>query len=372
MGFRVLLLSWVFAAVMCITPGFAQDIQPKAPPESSPAASDPKQLPGDYARPGENQQNAAPEDEPRQAKPPEIRHDGGKKDVDAIGHRKVGGFDIYSMETDIRIGKAYAAQLDRSLKLIQDPVVTEYVNRVGQNLVRNSDAKIPFTIKVVDDDSINAMALPGGFLYVNSGLFFASDDEAELAGAMAHEIAHVALRHGTRTMTRANIAQILSIPIGIVVPSPVNVSGLVLPVAFLKFNRQFEADADYFGIQYMYKAGYDPNALVTSFEKIQALEKRKPGAVSQLFATHPLTADRIKRSQAEIAKILPARKQYVQTTSEFSDVKARLAVMRNRLRMADAGQDKPTLRRAPADATSATPGDEKKDNDRPVLNRRDH
>jgi predicted Zn-dependent protease len=375
MRFRVWLLLSVFAAVIGGSArGFAQNEagQPKAPPDSSAAASDPKQLPTDQVQPGKDQQEAAPDDEPRQAKPPAIKHDGGKKDVNAVGNRKVGGFDMYSMESDIKIGKAYAAQLEGSLKMIQDPVVNEYVNRVGQNLVRNSDAKIPFTIKVVDDDSINAMALPGGFLYVNSGMILAADDEAELAGAMAHEIAHVALRHGTRTMTRANIAQILSIPVAIAFPMPVNVPGLVLPMTFLKFSREFEADADYFGVQYMYKAGYDPNALVTFFEKIQALEKQKPGAMSGVFATHPLTPDRIKKSQKEIAKILPAREHYIETTSEFSEVKGRLAVSRNRVRIADASENKPTLRRTPTDTSSdGRKDDEKKDADRPVLNRRD-
>jgi predicted Zn-dependent protease len=374
MRFHALLLSLLFAAVTGSSlVGVAQDGQPKPVVDASSTTPDAKPAPEGQAAVS---QEAAPEDGPRPVQPPGIKHDGGKKDVDAIGNRKVGGFDIYSMETDIKIGQAYAAELDRSLKLIQDPVVNEYVNRVGQNLARNSDAKIPFTIKVVDDDSINAMALPGGFLYVNSGLIMAADDEAEMAGAMAHEIAHVALRHATRAMSRARLAEILSIPIGITVPMPVNVPGLVLPVTFLKFSRNFETEADYFGLQYMYKAGYDPNGLVVSFEKIQALEKRKPGTLSRVFATHPLTPDRIKKCQKEIATILPARDHYMETTSEFSDIKNRLAVGRNRVRMADASQDKPTLRRAPTDTSgNATHSDEKKDVDkgdsRPVLSRRD-
>jgi predicted Zn-dependent protease len=363
------MLSWLIAVTMGMAVfASAQDNPLKPAPDSSPAASDPKQLPGNPAPAGDNQQPTATDDAPAPAKSPQIKHDGGKKDVDAVGHRKVGGFDIYSIEDEIKMGREYAQELDRNLKLIQDPVVNEYVNRIGQNLVRNSDTSIPFTFKVVDDDDINAMALPGGFLYVNSGLIFAADDEAELAGAMAHEVAHVAMRHATRTLTRANIAQLLAIPISIMIPLPVNVPGLVLPATFLKFSRDFEAEADYFGIQYMYKAGYDPNALVTFFEKVHALEKRKPGAVSRVFASHPLTPERIKKTQKEIATILPARDHYVETTSEFSEVKARLAVTRNRLRMADTGESKPTLRRAPNDGA---PDEKKKDDDRPVLNRRD-
>jgi predicted Zn-dependent protease len=233
------------------------------------------------------------------------------------------------------------------------------VNRIGQNLVRNSDAAFPFTIKVVEDDEINAMSLPGGFLYVNSGLILAADDEAELAGAMAHEIAHVALRHATRQMTRANIFQILSIPV-VMTGVPVD-PRLVMPVTFLKFSRGFEAEADYFGLQYMYKAGYDPSALVTFFEKLEALEKRKPNALSRAFATHPQNPDRVKKSQKEIASILPARDNYVETTSEFNDVKARLAVLEHRRKMDESYPNKPVLRRIAGHVSGN--GENRKDDD---------
>jgi beta-barrel assembly-enhancing protease len=311
------------------------------------------------------------------ADPDKVKHDGGKKDVDAIGNRKMGGRGMgnwYSIESEIRMGKEYAQQVEASVKLVQDPVITEYVNRIGQNLVRNSDAQVPFTIKVIDSDEINAMALPGGFFYVNSGLILAADEEAELAGVMAHEIAHVAARHAMRGMTRSNWANIGTIPlifvgggIGYAVRSA---AGIGLPLTFLTFSRGFEAEADYLGLQYMYKTGYDPQAFISFFEKVQAQEKKKPGTLAKAFATHPQTPDRISRSQEEISQILPARPEYTVTTSEFDQVKARLAALENRRKIVDEKDSgKPSLRRT--SSTDKTSKEDKKDDDRPTLKRRD-
>jgi predicted Zn-dependent protease len=303
---------------------------------------------------------------------------GGKNDVEAIGNRDIGGKGLgnwYSLEKEIRLGKEYAQQVEASVKLVQDPVVNEYVNRVGQNLVRNSDARVPFTIKVVDSDEINAFALPGGFFYVNSGLILAADEEAELAGVMAHEIAHVAARHAMRQMTRANWANIGTIPLifigGGVGYAVRAAAGLGLPLTFLTFSRGFEAEADYLGVQYMYKTGYDPQAFVSFFEKLQAKEKKKPGTLAKAFSTHPQTPDRIEKSQEEIAKILPARPQYVVTTSEFDDVKTRLAALENRRKVVDEKEaGKPTLRRT-SNGDKTNGKDDKGDDDRPTLKRRD-
>jgi predicted Zn-dependent protease len=242
--------------------------------------------------------------------------------------------------------------------------------------VRNSDAKVPFTIKVVDADEINAMALPGGFFYVNSGLILAADDEAELAGVMAHEIAHVCARHATRQMTRAQFANIASIPlifvgggIGYAVREAASIG---LPLTFLSFSRGFEAEADYLGVQYMYKSGYDPNEFVNFFEKVQAQEKKKPGSLAKAFSTHPQTPDRIQKTQEEIATILPAKEQYVETTSEFNEVKARLAAIENRRKVDDQNPNKPTLRRTANNKTGDKDGENNKDDDRPTLKRRDN
>jgi len=313
------------------------------------------------------------------ADPDKVKHDGGKDDVDAIGNRNVGcnkGIgNWYSVEKQIAMGKGYSQQVEASAKLIQDPVVTEYINRLGQNLVRNSDSQVPFTIKVIDSDEINAFALPGGFFYVNSGLILAADEEAELAGVMSHEIAHVAACHIARQNTRGNLANLASIPLifigGWAGYGIYEAAGLGLPVTFMKFSRGFEADADYLGLQYMYKAGYDPQAYITFFEKIQAQEKKKPGTLAKVFSDHPQTPDRIEKSQQEIATILPARPQYMVTTSEFDEVKARLAAIENRRKMVDQKDNsKPSLRRT---STSPKSGDDGKstDDDRPTLKRRD-
>lgn len=310
------------------------------------------------------------------------KHDGSKDDIDAIGNRKVGkGGGLgnwYSLEKEIAMGKEYAQQVEATVKLVQDPVVNEYVNRIGQNLVRNSDARVPFTIKVIDSDEINAFALPGGFFYVNSGLILAADEEAELAGVMAHEIAHVAARHATRQMTRAQLANLGTIPLifvgGGVGYAAYQAAGLAVPLTFMKFSRGFESEADYLGLQYMYKTGYDPQAYIAFFEKIQAKEKKKPGALSKAFSSHPQTPDRIDKSQEEIAHVLPPRDQYVVSTSEFDDVKTRLAAIENRRKITDDQTEKnrPSLRRSNTGNTDSTDSNKTGDDDRPTLKRRDN
>ncbi|MFZ0733174.1 MAG: M48 family metallopeptidase [Candidatus Sulfotelmatobacter sp.] len=307
----------------------------------------------------------------------QIKHDGGKTDVDAVGNRNVGcGRGVgnwYSVEKQVALGRQYAQQIESQIKLINDPVITEYVNRIGQNLVRNSDSQVPFTIKVIDSDVVNAMALPGGFFYVNSGLILAADEEAEMAGVMAHEIAHVAACHYAREMTRANLLQLASLPAifmgGALGYGIYEGMGLGIPLTFLHFSRGFEAEADYLGIEYMYRAGYDPSAFVSFFEKIQAMEKKKPGTLSKAFDTHPQTPDRIEKSQEEIRRILPAKAEYIVTTSEFEEVKARLASIENKHKLLDQkDSSKPSLRRT--SNTSDTSND-KNDDDRPTLKRRD-
>jgi predicted Zn-dependent protease len=310
---------------------------------------------------------AAPPDESDKQ---HIYHDGSIHDVSAIGNRNVGcGRGVgnwYSVESQVNMGHQYAQQIDSSAHLIKDPVITEYVNRLGQNLVRNSDAKVPFTIKVIDDDSINAFALPGGFFYVNTGLIMNADNEAEVAGVMAHEIGHVAACHVAREQTRGTLAQLATIPLifvgGIGGLAAQEAAGLVVPIGFLKFSRTFEAEADYLGVQYMYKAGYDPQAFTAFFEKIEVLEKKKPGTLSKAFETHPPTPDRIEKSQEEINTILPPQPTYKVDTSEFQDVKSRLARLENRRKLDDQKDSaQPDLRRA------SQPGDS--GDDQPELKR---
>jgi predicted Zn-dependent protease len=304
-----------------------------------------------------------------------------KKDPDQIGNRDVSkGVNFYSIEKEIALGKQLAQEVERQAKLINDPVISEYVNRIGQNLVRNSDAKVPFTIKVIDSEEVNAFALPGGFFFVNSGLILKADNEAELAGVMSHEIAHVAARHGTRQATRGEIAQLGMIPLvfmgGWTGYGIYQAANVLVPVGFLKFSRGFESEADMLGLEYMYKAGYDPTAFVDFFEKIETLEKRKPGTMAKVFSTHPMTDDRIRAAQKNIQDLLVAKPEYVVTTSEFNDVKGRLAAMHNRRKIDDKDLNRPTLRRAPGSGTGPVDADEngktpKSDEDeRPTLKRR--
>jgi beta-barrel assembly-enhancing protease len=307
-----------------------------------------------------------------------------KDDPDAIGNRDVGsGINFYSLEKEIALGKQLAQEVERQAKVVNDPVIAEYVNRVGQNIVRNSDAKVPFTIKVLDTEEVNAFALPGGFFFVNTGLILKADSEAELAGVMAHETAHVACRHGTRQATKGELAQIGMIAASMVVPwgwtgyAAMQGARLAIPMGFLAFSRAQEREADFYGLQYMYKAGYDPEAFVDFFEKLQGMEKKKPGSIAKVFETHPMNEDRIKAAQAEIQKDLPPRPEYVVDTSEFEMVKARIAMLHNRRPVDNEDPNRPRLRRAPGSGGSGTGdanggADTDDSDDRPTLKRRDN
>ncbi|MGH9745582.1 MAG: M48 family metallopeptidase [Candidatus Acidiferrales bacterium] len=360
-----------------------------APPQAEPAGQQPPaqtqpttpQQQGDNTAQPPSAQGPAPIAQPND---PNVKK-GSEADVDAVGNRSVGhGLNFYSLEHEIALGKQLAQEVDRSAKFITDPVITEYVNRVGQNLVRNSDAQVPFTIKVIDSDQINAFALPGGFFYVNSGLIMHADEESELAGVMAHEIAHVCARHGTKNATKGTIMQMATIPLILLGPGGwagyaiYQGANFLVPVSFLKFSRDAEREADYLGLQYMYKAGYDPNSFVSFFEKVTALEKKQPGSVPKIFATHPPTPDRIEAAQKEISTILPTRDEYIVSTSEFDLVKRRLGALEAGQKVNDKNNgNKPTLRKktdqtaktgqAPPDQTGGTDSD---DSDRPTLKRR--
>ncbi len=302
--------------------------------------------------------------------------------LDAIGNRNVGcnkGVgNWYSLDKQVAMGREFSQQVEHSAKLINDPVVTEYVNRIGQNLVRNSDSKVPFTIKVIDTDEINAFALPGGFFYVNSGLILAADNEAELAGVMAHEIAHVAACHVAREQTRGNIVNLASIPL-IFVPGGWAVYegtqaalSVGVPLTFMKFSRNFESEADFLGMEYMYKTGYDPQSFISFFEKIEAQEKKKPGTLAKAFSSHPMTPDRVSAAQKELKSVLPPRPEYVVDTSEFEQVKGRLASIENKHKVQNdkSNADRPTLRRQQTSntPTDSSPGSQP-DDDRPTLKR---
>lgn len=304
-----------------------------------------------------------------------------KYDVRLIGQREVaGGVNFYSLEREMALGRDLSKEVEATSKVITDPVVTEYINRIGQNLVRNSDARVPFTIKVLDNEEVNAFALPGGFFYVDSGLILAADNEAELAGVMAHEIAHVAARHATKNMTKSEIWNLASIPL-MFVGGPAGyaiaeIASFAVPMTFLKFSRDAEREADLLGLEYDYAAGYDPQAFVQFFEKLNADEKTKHSKLAKMFSTHPMNADRVTTAQSEIRQYLPDRESYIVDTSEFDQVKAHLLGLDMRQHLSSAESHRPVLlKRTEPDNTHATPGSgssssgSDQDPDRPTLKR---
>jgi predicted Zn-dependent protease len=292
-------------------------------------------------------------------------------DVQNIGNRSVSGRvfgvlpNMVSLEKEVALGNQIASEFEQTARLVEDPVVSEYVDRVGQNIVKHSDAKVPFHIKVVDTDEVNAFAFPGGYFYVNKGLLLAADNEAELAGVMAHEISHVAARHATQRMSKGQYLQIAAIPalfvggywaqMGIQ-----NALGLGLNLELMGITRESEREADQLGIQYLWNTGYDPNAFVSFMEKLKAEEKSKPGRLAGWFRTHPSTDDRIVASLDE-QRFLPEKDSYIVDTSEFDRVKARLQAIDN-AEKADTTtgtqeQKRPTLKRRTNDGGSSEPGD---------------
>jgi len=367
---EILRLTLKMALVSALVAGSAL----AAPQSQDPPSQDPAKTPKPVQQQAQQQTGSQPVQQKDTVTPKN-----SKEDVEAIGNRSVGkGVNLYSLEREISLGKQLAQEVERSSKLIDDPIVTEYVNRVGQNLVRNSDARVPFTIKVIDSDEVNAFALPGGFFYVNSGLILRAQEESELAGVMAHEISHVCARHGTKNATKGELMQLATIPLILLGPGGWAGYGiyqglnLAIPVTYLKFSRDAEREADYLGIQYMYKTGYDPNSYVTFFERIQADEKRRPGTIPKVFSTHPPTPERIENTQKEIARILPARQEYIVTTSEFDSVKSRLRNIMFSRKVTDNAPGKPTLRTKTEQSKKQPTGNDPNstDDDRPTLKRR--
>jgi predicted Zn-dependent protease len=298
-----------------------------------------------------------------------------KDDPNQIGDRNVGKcLNFYSLDKEIALGRQLAQEVERQAKLVDDPLITEYINRVGQNLARNSDAKVPFTFKVIDGPELNAFALPGGHIFVYTGLIRVADEEDELAGAMAHEIAHVAARHMTCRATKGELVSIASALGGIMGGggwtgyAVRQAAGFGVPMTFLSFSRHDESEADYLGVQYMYAAGYDPNGAISIFEKMEALERQKPGVISRAFATHPMDSDRIANTEKEIDRILPSKPQYVVSTSDYKAIRDRLIAQQNR-RKTKQPDDQPRLRIAPGAGRPEEPGSN--EDARPIVRRQD-
>jgi predicted Zn-dependent protease len=299
-----------------------------------------------------------------------------------IGKRNINKLQMnfYNFDKEVAIGRQFAQEVDRSAKLVEDPLIVEYINKVGQNLVLHSDAKVPFTIKVIDTDEINAFALPGGYFYVNKGLILAADNEAELAGPMAHEIAHVAARHGVEQASKGQLVNWGTLPLifmgGWGGFAARQAASLAIPMGFLKFGRNAEYEADSLGVQYLWATGYDPHAMATFFEKLQSQEKKKPGTIAQIFSSHPMVGDRIDKVNSLIARF-PERGEYTINTSEFTQVKNRLIAFTNARAtggrggaVSEADSKRPTLKKrqpgAPEGADTSAPA-EQKPAERPTL-----
>jgi beta-barrel assembly-enhancing protease len=271
-----------------------------------------------------------------------------KKDPTEIGERNVAGaFNIYSLDKEMALGKQLAIEVRKQAKIIDDPIVAEYINRLGQNLARNSDVTFPVSFTLIEADDINAFTLPGGFIFINTGTFRLSDNEAELASVLAHELGHAAARHATRQVTRNDIITVGSIPLllfgGWGILAHQAASSLAGPMAMFHFSRAFETEADLLGIQYLWKTGYDPTAIVDMFERVESTERKQPGSVSKLFRTHPLTGDRIEKTQKNIDELLPGRSEYVLNTSEYEDVRARLGGLSQQHKPDPKEREHPTL-----------------------------
>jgi predicted Zn-dependent protease len=306
-----------------------------------------------------------------------------KEDPNMIGKRNINKQflpNFYSLEKEVALGREIAARLDREAKFIDDPIIAEYINRVGQNIVLHSDAKVPFTIKVLDSDDVNAFALPGGFFYVNKGLILAADSEAEIAGVMAHEIAHVAARHGVEQASKGTLANFAMIPLIFMTGGlgylAYQAANIAVPLAFLKFSRGMETEADVLGTQYAWASGYDPQSFVSFFEKLEKKEKDKPGTLAKLFRSHPPTTERISKVRELLARF-PDRDEYTINTSEFNRVKSRLLALTNARTLdpsgnRDAGPKRPTLKRRKdgGDDQQTQPG-ETPPAEKPTLKRRD-
>ena len=276
-------------------------------------------------------------------------------DLENIGRRNIntGQINFFSIEKEIAIGRELATEIERTNRILNDWEVNEYVNRLTQNIVRNSDAQVPFVVKVIDSDEVNAFALPGGFFYVNTGLVLAAQEESELAGVIAHEVAHVSARHATEQFSKCRLFNLASIPL-VFVGGPVGYGiqqamRILIPLQFLQFSRGSEREADFLGLQYVYKTGYDPDSFVSFFKKVSAQEKRKPGFLSRAFSTHPMTKNRISMAHREIQALLPANERYVINTSEFDRIRARLQTPNNSIHEKEEQSGRPQLKkRSPA------------------------
>jgi hypothetical protein len=242
------------------------------------------------------------------------------------------GWNLFSPQQDIEMGREVSRQAERELQLVNDREANAYISALGRQLAsRAPGEKYPYQFKIVNDTAINAFALPGGFVYVNRGAISAADNEGQIAGVIAHEIGHVALRHGTNQASKSYIAQAPLAVLGGVLGSG-SVGGVLaqLGVSFatssilLKYSRDAESQADLMGTQILYDSGYDPKAMVEFFEKIQRESK---GSAVQFLSDHPNPENRISNVQREITRLGGLPPNVYRDSGDFSRVKSLLASM---------------------------------------------
>jgi predicted Zn-dependent protease len=256
---------------------------------------------------------------------PQDKRSKSDADINAIGHRRiVHDANFYSPEREKELGKALSQAVERSSKLLNDPIVAEYIERVAQNVANNSDAHIPVTVRVIDSDVVNAFTLPGGYQYINLGLLLQLHGEAELASLLARGIAHTALRSAAREATKGELMELATVPL---ILTPAGWSSTI-PLTELKIRRQDELDADYFGLQYLYKAGYDPKCFTDFVQRIWGTSSATAKNVPKVLSIFPPLNERLTALQNEIANTLPPRDGAIVSTAEFDVFKERLPAQR--------------------------------------------
>ena len=242
----------------------------------------------------------------------------------------IGRFNILTTEEEVQIGREAAREIERDLRLYNDPVVTAYVNGLGQTLAGySSRSGLTYYFKVVDTDEVNAFALPGGWLYVNRGLITTAENESELAGVIGHEIGHVDKKHGARAISRQlGAAVLLDATLGGTDASASRRAGRQIAALFfgvnqLSYGRDAEREADRFAVESTYAAGIDPEGTATFFQKLVAMQKSEPGQLAKMFSTHPPSRERVENVRAQIGE-LPAKAGLTSDSRRFQEIKKRI------------------------------------------------
>jgi predicted Zn-dependent protease len=245
----------------------------------------------------------------------------------AVSQNDIHGFNLVSVEEEKQLGAKFAVEIEKKYPPVRDPEVQGYVNKVGKQLLTGArEVAFDYTFTAVHDDSVNAFAIPGGHLYVHTGLLKVVRTEGELAGVMAHEISHAVARHGTQQLTQQYG---YSLVVQLLLGSNPNLlaqiaASLAGQAGMQAYSRGMENQADYLGVETMAKAGYNPDGMLTFFTKLESMEGRNPGQLAQFFSSHPLTSERVQQVKAEIDKLPPQKYPYGADSTELKRIQAKL------------------------------------------------